>query len=147
MSLLGTVDHHDETKLWGKRTATHKMRVAEAVETLQNCRRKTPDHGDSTGPTASSREDLIMETSSSPSAPPCRVVSSRTASRYEIKPPNEEGEGVTCVISDGVTLSAGVATATVSLMLSSSHQSRPPSRHKPRPLHTCYYSKYKRGMF
>ena len=86
-----SVDHHGETKLWGKRTATHKMRVAEAVESLQN-RRKTADQGD-TGPTASSREDL-MESSSSPSAPPCRVVSSRTASRHGIKPPNEEGEGV-----------------------------------------------------
>ena len=74
-----SVDHHSETKLWGKRTATHKMRVAEAVESLLN-RRKTADQGD-TGPTASSREDL-MESSSSPSALPCRVVSSRTASRY-----------------------------------------------------------------
>ena len=83
-----SVVHHGETKLWG---ATHKMRVAEAVESLQN-RRKTADQGD-TGPTASSREDL-MESSSSPSAPPYRVVSSRTASRYGIKPPNEEGEGV-----------------------------------------------------
>ena len=94
MTLLGTtsVDHHGETKLWGKRTATHKMRVAEAVESLQN-RRKTADQGD-TGPTASSREDLMESSSSPPSAPPCRVVSSRTASRYGIKPPNEEGEGV-----------------------------------------------------
>ena len=46
-----SVDHHGETKLWGKRTATHKMRVAEAVESLQN-RRKTADQGD-TGPTYS----------------------------------------------------------------------------------------------
>ena len=41
--------------------------------------------------------------------------------------------------------SSGVAT--VSLKLSGGSHSRPSSQHRPRPLHTRYYSNYRRGIF
>ena len=70
------------------------MRVAEAVETLQHRRKAAQGDTQPTASMASSREELMD--SSSPPPPPCRVVSSRTASRYGIKPPSEEGECDLC---------------------------------------------------